>query len=58
MGAFTLALLFGLFNLISGSWTLVRGIELRRANARLHSLVAPRKRGQLPERAETAGQGT
>ena len=33
MGAITLALLFGLFNLISGSWMLVRGIELRRANA-------------------------
>jgi uncharacterized membrane protein HdeD (DUF308 family) len=43
MGAITLALLLGLFNLISGSWMLVRGIELRRANARLHSLVAPRK---------------
>ena len=44
MGAITLALLFGLFNLISGSWMLVRGIELRRTNATLHSLVAPRKR--------------
>ena len=44
MGAITLALLFGLFNLISGSWMLVHGIELRRANATLHSLVAPNKR--------------
>ena len=44
MGAITLALLFGLFNLISGSWMLVRGIELRRTNAKLHSLVAPRKK--------------
>lgn len=44
MGAITLALLFGLFNLISGSWMLVRGIELRRADATLHSLVAPRRK--------------
>ncbi len=44
MGAITLALLFGLFNLISGSWMFVRGIELRRTNATLHALVAPRKR--------------
>jgi uncharacterized membrane protein HdeD (DUF308 family) len=44
MGAITLALLFGLFNLISGSWMLVRGIELRRTNAKLHSLVAPGKK--------------
>lgn len=43
MGAITLALLFGLFNLTSGSLMLVRGIELRRANATLHSLV-PNKR--------------
>jgi len=43
MGAISLALLFGLFNLFSGCWMLVRGIELRRANATLHSLVAPTK---------------
>ncbi len=43
MGAISLALLFGLFNLVSGSWMLVPGIELRRANATLHSLVAPTK---------------
>lgn len=42
MGAITLALLFGLFNLISGSWMVVRAIELRRADAKLYSLV-PRK---------------
>ena len=30
MGAITLALLFGLFNLIYGAWALVQGIELRR----------------------------
>jgi uncharacterized membrane protein HdeD (DUF308 family) len=39
MGAVSLALLFGLFNLISGTWILVRGIELRRTNSRMHSLV-------------------
>ena len=32
MGAISLALLFGLFNLIAGSWMLVRGIELRRTD--------------------------
>jgi len=41
IGAISLALLFGLFNLISGTWLLGRGIELRRASARLHSLVSP-----------------
>ena len=41
MGAISLALLFGLFNLIAGSWMLVRGIELRRTDAKLHSLAAP-----------------
>ncbi|MGA8723584.1 MAG: DUF308 domain-containing protein [Acidimicrobiales bacterium] len=43
VGAITLALLFGLFSLISGSWMLVRGIELRRSDASLHSLVSPAK---------------
>jgi uncharacterized membrane protein HdeD (DUF308 family) len=41
MGAISLALLFGLFNLISGSWMLVRGIELRRTDATLQSVAAP-----------------
>jgi len=41
MGAISLALLFGLFNLIAGSWMLTRGIELRRTDAKLHSLAAP-----------------
>ncbi len=41
MGAFSLALLFGLFNLIAGSWMLVRGIELRRTDAKLRSVSAP-----------------
>jgi uncharacterized membrane protein HdeD (DUF308 family) len=40
MGAISLALLFGLFNLIGGSWLFVRGIELR-TRARLYSAVAP-----------------
>jgi uncharacterized membrane protein HdeD (DUF308 family) len=31
LGAITLALLFGLFNLIAGTWMLVQGTELRRA---------------------------
>jgi uncharacterized membrane protein HdeD (DUF308 family) len=39
MGALSLALLFGLFNLIEGSWLLTRGIELRRTDAKLHSLA-------------------
>jgi len=43
MGAITLALLFGLFNLISGSWMVVRGIEVRRTDGRLHALVTPTK---------------
>ena len=37
IGAITLALLFGLFNLIYGSWTLVQGIELRRTEKGLHA---------------------
>src|SRR5271166_2175137 len=41
MGAISLALLFGLFNLIGGSWMLLRGIELRRPIARLRSTVLP-----------------
>jgi len=41
MGAISLALLFGLFNLVGGSWLFVRGIELRRSSARMHSAVPP-----------------
>jgi len=44
MGALSLALLFGLFNLIAGSSMLVRGIDLRRTDATLHSLVAPNEK--------------
>jgi uncharacterized membrane protein HdeD (DUF308 family) len=43
MGAISLALLFGLFNLVSGSWMLVRGIELHRTTNQIHSLVTPKK---------------
>ena len=39
MGAVTLALLFGLFNLIYGIWALVQGIDLRRAHRTVRSLV-------------------
>jgi uncharacterized membrane protein HdeD (DUF308 family) len=35
LGAVTLALLFGLFNLIAGTWMLVQGTELRRAGKTL-----------------------
>jgi uncharacterized membrane protein HdeD (DUF308 family) len=37
VGAITLALLFGLFNLIYGARALVQGIELRRVRNALHS---------------------
>jgi len=36
VGAITLALLFGLFNLTAGTWTLVQGIALRRTGKTLH----------------------
>jgi uncharacterized membrane protein HdeD (DUF308 family) len=39
IGAITLALLFGLFNLAYGTWALVHGIELRRTRKTLHSSV-------------------
>jgi hypothetical protein len=35
LGAVTLALLFGLFNLIAGTWMLVQGIDLRRTGKTL-----------------------
>ena len=38
IGAITLALLFGLFNLIAGIWMLVQGTELRRTGKTLHSV--------------------
>ena len=36
LGAVTLALLFGLFNLIAGIWMLVQGTELRRTGKTRH----------------------
>ena len=49
VGAVTLALLFGLFNLVYGFWALVQGIDLRRAHRTVDSLVdeQPRQRDQL-----------
>jgi uncharacterized membrane protein HdeD (DUF308 family) len=38
-GAITLALLFGLFNLIAGIWMIVQGIELRRTGKTLDSAL-------------------
>jgi uncharacterized membrane protein HdeD (DUF308 family) len=43
MGAISLALLFGLFNLVSRTSMLINGIELRSANAKLRSLPTPDK---------------
>jgi len=43
IGAITLALLFGLFSLISGIWMLVQGIELRRTGKTLHAAPFPRR---------------
>jgi uncharacterized membrane protein HdeD (DUF308 family) len=49
IGAITLALLFGLFNLIAGTWILVQGIELRRTEKTPHSVRPgkPEKEGGL-----------
>lgn len=47
VGAITLALLFGLFNLISGTWMMVRGIELRRTQKTLQSV------SEIPEAGKT-----
>ncbi len=42
VGAITLALLFGLFNLVYGTRALVQGIELRRTGNAVHSAVPGR----------------
>jgi hypothetical protein len=42
--AVTLALLFGLFNLIYGAWMLVHGIELRQAGKTIRSAFTPEKK--------------
>jgi uncharacterized membrane protein HdeD (DUF308 family) len=39
LGAVTIALLFGLFNLIYGGWVLVQGVELRHTSTTLHSAL-------------------
>ena len=49
IGAITLALLFGLFNLISGIWMLVQGIELRRTGRTLHPVGRHSRKGRQPE---------
>ena len=41
IGAVTLALLFGLFNLIAGTWMLAQGIELRRTDKTLQPAHSP-----------------
>src|SRR5580704_8453740 len=41
IGAITLALLFGLFNLIFGIWMLAQGTELRRTQKPLHPAPSP-----------------
>src|SRR5271165_3851085 len=41
IGAVTLALLFGLFSLIYGAWTLAQGIELRRTEKTLQPAHSP-----------------
>jgi hypothetical protein len=70
MGAVALALLFSLFNLIYGAWTLIQGIELRRTGKTLHHPVRERPRpepghtrslrgglGAGPPAARLAGRG-
>jgi uncharacterized membrane protein HdeD (DUF308 family) len=39
LGAITLALLFGLFNLIYGAWQFVLGIELRQTGKTLRAVA-------------------
>ena len=48
IGAITLALLFGLFNLIAGIWMLVQGIELRRTEKTLHPAHSPHQEKMAP----------
>ena len=44
IGALTLAILFGLFNLVYGARTLVQGIELRRAGRTVHAAFTGREK--------------
>ena len=58
IGAITLALLFGLFNLAYGTWALVHGIELRRTRKTLHSPSRkPTGRRQAPPGAQPHSGG-
>jgi uncharacterized membrane protein HdeD (DUF308 family) len=55
VGAITLALLFGLFNLIYGVSALVQGIELHRTGKTLHSLIqGPDAAGATPDPVHTS----
>ena len=48
VGAVTLALLFGLFNLIYGTWMLAGGIELRRTGKTLRPVPSPGRKERGP----------
>jgi uncharacterized membrane protein HdeD (DUF308 family) len=48
VGAITLALLFGLFNLVFGSRALVQGIELRRTGNAVHERIPARATSGYP----------
>src|SRR5213078_3890102 len=43
VGALTLAVLFGLFNLTYGTWGIVQGIDLRRVDKSLPSITQDRR---------------
>jgi uncharacterized membrane protein HdeD (DUF308 family) len=53
LGAVTLALLFGLFNLIAGIWMLGQGIELRRTGKTLHAVRPGKPEKRRPPRSST-----
>jgi uncharacterized membrane protein HdeD (DUF308 family) len=55
IGAVTLALLFGLFNLIAGIWMLVQGTELRRLGAAIGSLINGTAARVIRRRATAGG---
>lgn len=46
-GALTLALLFGLFNLISGTALVIKGVEARRADNALNELIEPKSHASV-----------
>ena len=58
IGAITLALLFGLFNLVYGTWALVQGIELRHTRKAVQSAVeGTGPAGPSPARCTTRSGG-